>query len=172
MSSINPGNVFGNNPMGVIPPGMEPSSGNGEIIEDLNTLLQGEISAAETYRNVLDKVAKGAHAENVGLLREIQAEHGRACQSIRNRIRELNGEASDSSGAWGVWAKAVEGTLSLFGGDKGALKALKEGEEHGLKEYEKAIEEVDPTSAQLLENQMVPAQQRHIRLLDQLMTPV
>lgn len=39
------------------------------------------------------------------------------------------------SGAWGEWAKLVMGTAKLLG-DKAALKALKEGEESGLKEYQ------------------------------------
>lgn len=171
MSSINPGNVFPDNAMGMIPPGgaMLGENGDaGETIRELNSLLRGEISAAETYRNVLDKAADSDQPQNVGLLRQIQAEHGRACQSLRDRIRELGGEAADSSGAWGVWAQAVQGTLSLFGGDKGGLKALKEGEEHGLKEYQDAVEDIDPTSAQLIANQLMPGQLRHISLLDQL----
>ena len=69
-----------------------------ETVRQLNSLLRGEISAAETYRMAIDKVADNA-AANAGLLREIQAEHGRAAQGIRDRIRELGGEASDSSGA-------------------------------------------------------------------------
>jgi hypothetical protein len=104
----------------------------GEAVRQMNSLLRGEISAAETYRNVLDKAVDAGTAQDAGLLRQIQEEHGRACQSLRDRIKELGGEAADSSGAWGVWAQTVQGTMSLFGGDKGGLKALKEGEEHGL----------------------------------------
>jgi uncharacterized protein (TIGR02284 family) len=139
----------------------------GEAITQLNSLLRGEISAAETYRMAIDKVADSDNAANAGLLREIQEEHGRAAQGIRDRIRELGGEASDSSGAWGAWAKTVQGTMNLFG-DAAALKSLKEGEEHGLKDYQEAVEDVDPSSAQLIQNQLIPAQQRHINLLDQL----
>jgi uncharacterized protein (TIGR02284 family) len=143
----------------------------GQGIEQLNSLLRGEISAAETYRMAIDKVADGDKAANAGLLREIQEEHGRAAQGIRDRIRELGGEASDSSGAWGVWAKTVQGTMNLFG-DSSSLKALKEGEEHGLKDYQEALDDVDATSAQLIQNQLIPAQQRHINLLDQLINSV
>jgi uncharacterized protein (TIGR02284 family) len=139
-------------------------------VEQLNSLLRGEISAAETYRMAIDKVADGATA-NAGLLREIQEEHGRAAQGIRNRIREMGGEASDSSGAWGAWAKTVQGTMNLFG-DESSLKALKEGEEHGLKDYEAALPNVDVPSAQLISNQLIPAQRRHIDLLDQLINSV
>lgn len=142
---------------------------SGETVTQLNSLLRGEISAAETYRMAIDKVADSTDAVNAGLLREIQEEHGRAAQGIRDRIRELGGEASDSSGAWGAWAKTVQGTMNLFG-DGAALKSLKEGEEHGLKDYQEAIDDVDPSSAQLIQNQLIPAQQRHINLLDQLIS--
>ena len=140
----------------------------GEAVRQLNSLLRGEISAAETYRMAIDKVADGGDADNAGLLREIQEEHGRAAQGIRDRIRELGGEPSDSSGAWGAWAKTVQGTMNLFG-DASALKSLKEGEEHGLKDYQEAVDDVDPTSGQLIQNQLIPAQQRHITILDQLL---
>ena len=142
-----------------------------QTVSQLNSLLRGEISAAETYRMAIDKIVASPSSENVGLLREIQEEHGRAAQGIRDRITELGGEASDSSGAWGVWAKTVQGTMNLFG-DGASLKALKEGEEHGLKDYQEALDDVDATSAQLIQNQLIPAQQRHINLLDQLINSV
>ena len=139
-----------------------------ESIRQLNSFLRGEISAAETYKMAIDKAGDSdQNAANIGLLRNIQEEHGRAAQAVRDRIRELGGEASDSSGAWGAWAQITQGTANLFG-DTASLKSLKEGEEHGLKDYQEAVDDVDPSSAQLIQNQLIPAQQRHINLLDQL----
>ena len=152
----------------------EHADDTGESVRQLNSLLRGEISAAETYRMAIDKLAdaeKGEAAASVGLLRSIQEEHGRAAQAVRDRIREMGGEASDSSGAWGAWAQTVQGTMNLFG-DASALKGLKEGEEHGLKDYEDALDDVDSTSRQLIQNQLIPSQQRHISLLDQLISSV
>jgi bacterioferritin (cytochrome b1) len=144
----------------------------GEAVRQLNSFLRGEISAAETYRMAIDKAGDSdKNAANIGLLRGIQEEHGRAAQAIRDRIRELGGEPSDSSGAWGAWAKFTQGTANLFG-DTSSLKALKEGEEHGLKDYEEGLDDVDATSAELVENQLIPAQQRHVALLDQLINAV
>jgi len=145
----------------------------GEAVRQLNSFLRGEISAAETYRMAIDKVADSdqSHAANLGLLREIQEEHGRAAQALRDRIRELGGEPSDSSGAWGAWAKFTQGTANLFG-DASALKSLKEGEEHGLKDYQEGADDIDATSSELVVNQLIPAQQRHINLLDQLINSV
>ena len=143
-----------------------------ESVHQLNSLLRGEISATETYRMAIDKASNGADdTRNVGCLRQIQEEHGRAAQAIRDRIRELGGEAADSSGAWGIWAKSVQGALSIFG-NAAAFKSLKDGEEHGLKDYQQALKRVDASSAQMIQNQRVPAQQRHLELLDQLITEV
>ena len=143
-----------------------------EACRQLNSFLRGEISAAETYKMAIDKAAKSDDtAASMGLLREIQEEHGRAAQALRDRIRELGGEPSDSSGAWGAWAKFTQGTANLLG-DAASLKSLKEGEEHGLKDYEEGADDMDATSMELVTNQLVPAQQRHIMLLDQMINAV
>jgi len=144
----------------------------GEAVRQLNSFLRGEISAAETYRMAIDKVASSDRASQaVGLISDIQEEHGRAAQSLRNRIRELGGEPSDSSGAWGAWAKTVAGVANIFG-DGASLKALKEGEEHGLKDYQEGLDDIDATSADLVQNQFIPAQQKHISLLNGLIDQV
>jgi len=145
----------------------------GETVRQLNSLLRGEISAAETYRMAIEKLSDSdkAAVSSVGLLRQMQEEHGRAAQALRDRIREFGGEASDSSGVWGAWAKFTQGTSNLFG-DAAALKSLKEGEEHGLKDYQEALDDVDSTSAELIQNQLLPAQQKHIAVLDQLIESV
>ncbi|HYO09783.1 MAG TPA: DUF2383 domain-containing protein [Tepidisphaeraceae bacterium] len=153
-------------------PANMPAPDADDACRQLNSFLRGEISAAETYRMAIDKAAKSDDtAVTMGLLREIQEEHGRAAQAIRDRIRELGGEPSDSSGAWGAWAKFTQGTANLFG-DAASLKSLKEGEEHGLKDYQEGVDDVDTTSAELVQNQLIPAQQRHIGLLDQLINSV
>ncbi|HSU66190.1 MAG TPA: DUF2383 domain-containing protein [Tepidisphaeraceae bacterium] len=150
---------------------VSPGPSSDPVSATLDSLLRGEISAAETYRMAIDKAAGSEPADRVTLLREIQEEHGRAAQSVRDRIRELGGNPSDNSGAWGVWAKTVQAAMSLFG-DTSSLKALKEGEEHGLKHYHDSIDTLDATSQQLVQNQLIPAQQRHIDLLDQLINSV
>ena len=144
-----------------------------EAVRQLNSLLRGEISAVETYKMAIDNAADStqAPADRLSMLREIQSEHGQAAQLLRERIRDLGGGASDSSGAWGAWAQTVQGTANLFG-DTAALKSLKEGEEHGLKDYQEALDDVDSASRGLIETQLIPAQQRHINLLDQLINAV
>jgi hypothetical protein len=60
--------------------------------------------------------------------------------------------------------------MNLFG-DTSALKSLKEGEEHGLKDLSEALDDsgVDTASRELIASQLIPQQQRHVGLIDQLM---
>lgn len=143
---------------------------NDDAVRELNALLRGEISAAETYRQAIDRVSDSknqALARDVGLLQEMQEDHVRAADLLRDRVKDLGGEPSDTSGAWGAWAQTVQGAANLFG-DTSALKSLKEGEEHGLKDYEDAMRDVDPITADVIRAQCIPTQRRHIDLLDQL----
>jgi hypothetical protein len=140
-----------------------------ESIRQLNSLLRGEISACETYRMAIDKIINDPISkDSATTLQQIERDHGLAAQQIRHRIEQLGGQASDSSGAWGAWAQTVQGTMNLFG-DTSALKSLKEGEEHGLKDYQQALADIDPDSHNLIANQLIPQQQRHVGLIDQLM---
>jgi len=139
-----------------------------KAIDQLNSLLRGEISAVETYTQALHKI-EDDRAGDAALLREIEIEHGKNAQLLREEVRKLGGEADNASGAWGVWAKTVEGVATLFG-DPVALKALKEGEEHGLKDYKDALEKLEGTSRDLVERLLIPAQHRHITLLDELIS--
>jgi uncharacterized protein (TIGR02284 family) len=139
-------------------------------VEQLNSLLRGEISAAETYAQAIRKVGED-HVSDATQLRAIAQEHGEHAQLLREQIRRLGGEPEDSSSAWGVYAKTIEGVAKLFG-DTSALKALKEGEEHGLKDYRDALKDVDESSRQLIAEALIPAQQRHITTLDAMMNRI
>jgi hypothetical protein len=142
----------------------------GESVRQLNSLLRGEISAAETYRMAIEKIAESpSNRASLSSLQQMQEDHGRAAQHLRDRIRMLGGQAADSSGAWGAWAQTVQGTSNLFG-DAAALKSLKEGEEHGLKDYEEAVDDLDTESAEIVRGQCIPTQQQHIDILDRLIS--
>src|SRR5436305_12793711 len=87
----------------------------GEAVRQINSLLRGEISAAETYKMAIEKVADGDVSEHAQVLRQMQEEHGRAAQQLRERIRSLGGEPADSSGARGAWAQTVQRTMNPSG---------------------------------------------------------
>jgi hypothetical protein len=106
-------------------------------VEELNKCLRNELSAIETYQQALEKNrARYGRDGNFERLTRILNEHRHAAARLRTIVEQQGAMPSTDSGAWGAWSKTVMGAATLFG-DKAALKALKEGEESGLKEYER-----------------------------------
>jgi uncharacterized protein (TIGR02284 family) len=138
-----------------------------ESVAQLNSLLRGEMSAQETYAQAIERLGVDGRGE-VEVLRQIAREHTGAVERLREAVRSAGGTPDESSGVWGAFARAVEGTAKAFG-DKAAIKALKEGEEHGLKDYKEAVDDVDPIARQIIASDLIPAQQRHIQQLDVLL---
>jgi len=139
----------------------------------LPSLVRGEIAAAETYKQALRKLV-GSQAEagtdpRAAELRRIQEEHGEAIRKLRAKLSALGEEPPTGSGVWGAWSKAVQGTADAFG-EKAAIKALKEGEEHGVKDYEDALadEALDPGIKELITAELLPQTRAHVPALDRL----
>jgi hypothetical protein len=134
--------------------------------ETLSSLLRGEMSAMETYQKALEKVdgyPEGAQ------LRQIYMDHSHAVQVLRNLLMRYQAELPASSGAWGTFANAVQATANLFG-DKAALKALKEGEEHGIKDYQRALDdpEVATEVKAMIRSDLLRKCETHVPVLDAL----
>lgn len=137
----------------------------------LNSLLRGEMSAIETYRQAIEKLGD-VHDPLVEELRAMQRDHRDASEALWKHVEQHGGKPSEGSGPWGAFAKAIEGTAKLLG-NTAALKALKEGEEHGLKDYEDALNDQNlPADSQALVRGLIPRQRAHISTLDQLMNRV
>jgi uncharacterized protein (TIGR02284 family) len=136
-------------------------------VETLNSLLRGEISAIETYRQALEKLDGSRESAE---LRKIHDEHIAAANALRGHIHQGGGQPDKGSGAWGAFAKAVEGTAKLFG-NAAAMKALKEGEKQGVSDYESALDDKELPAAcrQLIQTQLLPQTRAHIPQLDALM---
>jgi uncharacterized protein (TIGR02284 family) len=137
-----------------------------EKTETLNSLLRGELSAVETYAEALAKVGSEPGAFD---LRRIEAEHREAVNVLRQHILHRGGKPATSSGAWGAFASAVAGAAKLFG-NAAALKALKEGEEHGITSYESALkdETLDPECRTLVAATLLPQTRSHVPVLERL----
>ena len=65
-----------------------------------------------------------------------------AWPSCASRWRSWAGSPTDDSGPWGAFARLVEGGAKMFG-EKAAISALEEGEDHGLKLYRDEIGKLD-----------------------------
>lgn len=133
-------------------------------VDQLNNYLRGELSAVETYRMALDKL--DANSPTRIELDSAMQSHQQRVVLLRDAIIQLGGKPNESSGPWGVFAKAVEGAARVFG-DKAAIAALEEGEDHGLEDYRTGIEDkdLDAQSRTIVSAQLLPEQERtHARL--------
>lgn len=99
--------------------------------EAMKDLVRGIRSANETYVQVLKDFGSDASMDD---LRKISSEHKENARIILNEAKAQNIDVPESSGVWGTWAEAVTGAAKVIN-KKMALKALREGEEHGLKQY-------------------------------------
>lgn len=142
---------------------MKSSTINQDCIDVCNRLLRGELSAVETYRQTIRNF-EGDPA--LATLRQIQAEHEYASELLRNNVLEMGGEPSTDSGAWGAFAKTVQGVAKVFG-ESSALKGLQQGEEHGLDDYEDALEDEDvmPGCKDMIRSELMPRSRQHIASL-------
>ncbi|MFN8392550.1 MAG: DUF2383 domain-containing protein [Bdellovibrionota bacterium] len=133
----------------------------------INELLRGELSAVETYQQAIKKVGP---AEGSTDLQQMHSDHMDAVAKLQAEVMKEGGKPSTDSGAWGTWAKAVEGSAKVLG-DTAALKALKEGEQHGVKEYQELLENKNTPAdvKDLVRTTLLPKQQEHIQTLDRLM---
>lgn len=138
-----------------------------QSIRNLNALLRGEIAATETYQQAMAKLDGSTKAAD---LRRIHVEHREAANQLRQHIHQCGGKPDQGSGAWGAWAKMVEGSAKVFG-ESAALKALKEGEEQGIKDYQEAAKNDDlPAVCRgFIRSQLLPQTREHIEILDRLL---
>ena len=137
-----------------------------ECIDVCNSLLRGELSAIETYSQAL---AKFVDDPARSALEDIRFDHEASASRLRDHILEMGAEPSTDSGAWGEFAKAVEGTAKIFG-ETAALEALERGENHGIDEYEKALRNPDVMDEikTVIRTRLLPVLTEHIATLKRL----
>jgi len=137
---------------------------NASTVNQLNSFLRGEISAVETYRQALEKVTEPRLRSD---LQNAHRSHQQRVESLCQWINRLGGTPATGSGAWGAFAKLVEGGAKVFG-DKAAISALEEGEDHGLKDYRTDLSKVSPEARRFVEQELLPAQMQTHRAMSNL----
>jgi uncharacterized protein (TIGR02284 family) len=123
-------------------------------VDQLNSFLRGEISAVETYRQALEALEDSTHRST---LMECKRSHEQRVAILTEEIRKLGGEPAESSGAWGSFAKLVQGGASALG-EKTAIAALEEGEDHGNEDYERDVSELNADVRAVIEQKVIPLQ--------------
>ncbi len=139
---------------------------NDHCITTCNSLLRGELSAVETYGQALETYAGTPAAEE---LRRIRAEHVKSAALLSANVREMGGTPGKDSGAWGMFAVAVQGAADLFG-ETSALMSLQQGEEMGRNDYKDALldEHVMPDCKRMISEELLPPVLNHIVVLESL----
>lgn len=129
-------------------------SQNERSLHNLEALCRGELAAVETYNTALSSASLGMFRPQ---LIQCQRSHQNRVHLLGWRIHLLGGTPPESSGAWGVFAKAVEGAATAIG-ERAAISALEEGEDHGLNEYRSRIGELDADTRDFIQARVLPAQ--------------
>ena len=127
-----------------------------EALEKLDECLRGEISAVQTYDLALQSLEI---SEIGGALRQLRDSHDRRVTLIRDRIRSWGAVPSETSGTWGAFARLIQRGADLFG-DRAAIAALEEGEDHGLKLYTEDLDDIDLDTREFIRHELLPDQRR------------
>lgn len=127
-----------------------------QTVDQLNSFLRGELSAAETYRQVIAKL-QTSNARPV--LEDCARSHQDRASLLVREVRRLGGEPADGSGVWGSFVKLLEGGAQLLG-EKAAIAVLEEGEDHGKNDYQRDLPELEPKAKSVIVTQILPEQLR------------
>ena len=128
---------------------------NDESIHTLNSFLRGERSAVATYKKAL------AHVKEERIRRELEAlerDHEARVEAISAKVRSLGGEPAEGSGVWGAFASLVQTGADALG-DKAAVQALEQGEDHGLADYKRDMKQLHGEALNFARLQLLAAQQ-------------
>lgn len=140
------------------------TSDSEKTIDKLNALLRGEISAVETYDQAISRLETVPARSQ---LEQCRRSHERRVQRLRDTITQLGGQPSTTSGPWGGFAKFVEGGAKLLG-EKAAIAALEEGEDHGLKQYRSDLNDLSGPARDIVSRELLPEQEQTHSVMSQL----
>jgi demethoxyubiquinone hydroxylase (CLK1/Coq7/Cat5 family) len=132
------------------------------IADLLNDLLSGELAAVEAYERAMQ-------SERADELRHIHDDHLDAAHRLRQDVANFGGRPALRSGVWGAFSRAVAAAAQVLG-TRTTLQALKEGEEHGVRAYRRAlVADLLPLECQLLiSTSLLPQTEDHVQSLNHL----
>ena len=137
-----------------------------ECTEVCKSLLRGELSAIETYTQAIQKFSSGPER---AALQAIRTDHANSAALLCDHLVDMGATPVTDSGAWGTFARAVEGGAKLLG-ESPALAVLEEGEEHGAHEYEEALANPDVMQEikTMIRRELLPPLGEHVSTLERL----
>lgn len=133
----------------------------------MDDLIRGEMAAVKSYDQLLKDLKDGPEKTK---LQAIKKDHEAAVSKLKTfATKEVQQDTKDA-GVWGTFAKTYTSGAKLIGDDT-ALKALTQGEEHGVSEYKEALndESIKPELKQMIRTQFLPKQEEHIKTIKTMM---
>lgn len=133
----------------------------------LDDLIRGEMAAVKAYDSILTKVKDEKELKSLKTIRE---DHVAAVGKLKTFASSDVKEDTKTAGPWGTFAEAWTGGAKLMGNET-ALKAVIQGEEHGITEYKEALEDdtIKSELKQAIRTQFLPKQQEHIKTIKSMM---
>jgi rubrerythrin len=129
----------------------------------MDDLIRGEMSAVKVYDQVLEKVKDPKEASRLNAIRK---DHVNAVATLKRFASADVKEDTQTVGPWGTFTEAWTGAAKLMG-NTAALKALTQGEEHGISEYKEALEDknVSADVKKMIKSSLLPKTEEHIKSL-------
>jgi hypothetical protein len=78
---------------------------------------------------------------------------------LSDTVQQMGGTPARSSGIWGTFAKMIQSGAKVLG-PGATIAALEEGEDHGVRNYRKAIDRLEPETSKFVANELLPGQIR------------
>jgi uncharacterized protein (TIGR02284 family) len=129
-------------------------------LEQLNKLLEDEISAFETYAKAIEIIDDNSIKT---ILQQNYDCHSARVQALTEAVQKLNGTPSKGCGVWGTLINLLESGATLLGG-KATIAVLEEGENKGVADYKALLEKVGSSS--FISDLLAKQEQTHKRLSD------
>ncbi|HEU4404475.1 MAG TPA: DUF2383 domain-containing protein [Polyangiaceae bacterium] len=130
----------------------------------LNAFLRSEMSAAETYHQVL---RRATDATTRATLEDCSSSHESRTRRLRDAIELMGGTPASDAGVLGTFAGLAEGAARALGG-RATASALARGEARGLREYRDNLGRLDAQGKELVEDLLLPAQEHTTRVIHDL----
>lgn len=129
----------------------------------LNKILRGEISAVTSYEQVIPTFKEESERFR---LTGIRNEHDLIVEKLKMLVEHSRFAPDEVSGVWGALVATFVGAAKLMGHTV-ALKALQEGEEHGLKLYYEALDlNLTTEEREIIANEIIPTLNRHVTSIE------
>jgi len=131
----------------------------------LDDLIRGEMAAVKAYDTL---ISKSRDKKELASLKAMRADHVKAVETLK--AKNMNRDVAEDTrtvGPWGTFAESWVAGGKLFG-DKAALRALRQGEEHGIDEYEEALEDDDISAdiKRVIRDDLLPRQKAHLKTIN------